>query len=163
VRCTSYTIAALLCILLHLKPFSNRNVPHFLSSPSFESTAVPEAVGQSPLTSAHQLLLHPDFVVFACDDLVPTANGGLSVRSGVTAAFHAGTDMLNGRAGPPDVLFTYIYIYGTHPPDVLVIPENAPNCMEASVVSAHKRGWNFSFGKTQQLGVVDYSFNSSIA
>jgi len=163
VRCTSYTIAALLCILLHLKPFSNRNVPHFLSSPSFESTAVPEAVGQSPLTSAHQLLLHPDFVVFACDDLVPTANGGLSVRSAVTAAFHAGTDMLNGRAGPPDVLFTYIYIYGTHPPDVLVIPENAPNCMEASVVSARRYGWNFSFSNAQQPNVVDYSFNICIA
>lgn len=161
-RCTSYTIAVLLCILLHLKPFSNRNVPHFLSSPSFESTAVPEAVGQSPLTPAHQLLLHPDFVVIACDDLVHV-NGVLPVSNAVTAAFHAGTDMLNGRAGPPDVVFTYIYMYGTHPPDVLVIPENAPNCMEASVVSAHKRGWNFSFGKAQQLGVVDYSFNSSIA
>lgn len=162
-RCTSYTIAALLCILLYLKPFSNRNASHFLSSSSCKPTAAPEAVGHSPLVSSHQLLLHPDPVVFACDHLVP-ANGCLSVRSAVSAVFHAGTDMLTGRVGPPDVLPTHIYMYGTHPPDSdLIHPVTAPNLMEAFVVSAYKAGRNFSLGNTRQPGVVDYSFNFSIA
>lgn len=162
-RCTSYTIAALLCIFLHLKPLSNRNVLHFLSSPSFEPTATPEAVGQSPLTSAHQLLLHPVPVVIACDDFVHV-NGVLPVSSAVTAMFHAGTEMLVGRVGPPSVMPIHLFMYGTHPPDDwLLCSLIAPLNQEAFTVSAHKHGWNFSFGKTQQPGVVDYSFNSSIA
>ena len=162
-RCTSYTIAVLLCILLHLKPFSNRSVPHFLSSPSFESTAVPEAVGQSPLTPAHQLLLHPDFVVIACDDLVHV-NGVLPVSSAVTAMFHAGTEMLVGRVGPPSVMPIHLFMYGTHPPDDwLLCSFIAPCNQEAFTVSAHKHGWNFSFSNAQQPSVVDFSFNTCIA
>ena len=162
-RCTSYTIAVLLCILLHLKPFSNRNVPHFLSSPSFESTAVPEAVGQSPLTPAHQLLLHPDFVVIACDDFVHV-NLALPVSSAVAAMFHAGSEMLVGRVGPPSVMPIHLFMYGTHPPDDwLLCSVNALSVKEAIVVSAHRYGWNFSFSNAQQPSVVDYSFNTSIA
>jgi hypothetical protein len=148
---------------LHLKPFCNRNVPHFLSSPSFESTAVPEAFGQSPLTPAHQLLLHPDFVVIACDDLVHV-NGVLPVSSAVTAMFHAGTEMLVGRVGPPSVMPIHLFMYGTHPPDDwLLCSVNALPVKEAIVVSARRYGWNFSFSNAQQPNVVDYSFNTCIA
>ena len=162
-RCTSYTIAVLLCILLHLKPFCNRNVPHFLSSPSFEPSAVPEAVGQSPLTPTHQLLLHPVPVVIACDDFVHV-NLALPVSSGVAAMFHAGSEMLVGRVGPPSVMPIHLFMYGTHPPDDwLLCSFIAPCNQEAFTVSAHKHGWNFSFSNAQQPSVVDFSFNTCIA
>jgi len=163
VQCTSYTIAALLCILLHFKPFSNRSVPHFLLSPSFEPSAVPEAVGQSPLTPAHQLLLHPVPVVIACDDFVHV-NGLLPVRSAVTAGVRAGTEMLVGRVGPPSVMPIHLFMYGTHPPDDwLLCSVNALPIKEAIVFSARKYGWNFSLSNAQQPSVVGYSFNTCIA
>jgi len=163
VRCTSYTIAALLCVLLHFKSLNNRSVPHFLSSPSFEPAAVPEAVGQSPLTPAQQLCLHPFPVVIACDDFVHV-NGLLPVRSTVTAGVRAGTEMLVGRVGPPSVMPIHIYKYGTHPPDDwLLCSVNDLPIQEAIVVSARNHGWNFSFSNAQQPSVVDYSFNTCIA
>jgi len=153
----------LLCVLLHFKSLNNRSVPHFLSSPSFEPAAVPEAVGQSPLTPAQQLLLHPVPVVIACDDLVPV-NGVLPVSSTVTAMFHTGTEMLVGRVGPPSVMPIHIYMYGTHPPDDwLLCSVNDLPIQEAIVVSARSYGWNFSFSNAQQPRVVDYSFNTCIA
>ena len=148
---------------MYLKPFNNRSVSHFLSSPSFEPTAIPEAVGQSPLTPTQQLLLHPVPVVIACDDLVPV-NGVLPVSSTVTAMFHTGTEMLVGRVGPPSVMPIHIYMYGTHPPDdwLLCSVNDLPG-KEAIVVSARRYGWNFSFSNAQQPNVVDYSFNTCIA
>ena len=162
-RCTSYTIAALLCILLHFKSFNNRSVPHFLSSPSFEPTAIPEAVGQSLLSPAQQLLLHPVPVVIACDDFVHV-NLALPVSSAVAAMFHAGSEMLVGRVGPPSVMPIHLFMYGTHPPDDwLLCSFIAPCNQEAFTVSAHKHGWNFSFSNAQQPSVVDFSFNTCIA
>ena len=148
---------------MYLKPFNNRSVPHVLSSPSFEPSAVPEAVGQSPLSPAQQLLLHPVPVVIACDDFVHV-NGLLPVRSAVTAEVRAGTEMLVGRVGPPIVMPIHIYMYGTHPPDDwLLCSVNDLPIQEAIVVSARNHGWNFSFSNAQQPGVVDYSFNTCIA
>ncbi|MCX6264073.1 MAG: hypothetical protein NTZ47_05925 [Bacteroidetes bacterium] len=150
----------MLCIFMYLKPFNNRSVPHFLSSPSFEPSAVPEAVGQSPLSPAKQLLLHPVTVVIACDDFVHV-NGALPVTSAASASFHAGTEILVGRVGPPSVMPIHLFMYGTHPPDDwLLCSFIAPCNQEAFTVSAHKHGWNFLFGKSQQLGVVDCSLNS---
>ena len=162
-RCTSYTIAALLFILLHFKSINNRSVPHFLSSPSFEPSAVPEAVGQSPLTPTQQLLLHPVAVVITCDDFVHV-NLALPVSSAVEAMFHAGSEMLVGRVGPPSVMPIHLFMYGTHPPDDwLLCSVNALPVKEAIVVSARRYGWNFSFSNAQQPNVVDYSFNTCIA
>ena len=150
-------------MLSHFKPFNNRNVPHFLYSPSFEPSAVPEAVGQSPLTPAQQLCLHPVPVVIACDDFVHV-NGLLPVKSAVTAGVRAGTEMLVGRVGPPSVMPIHLFMYGTHPPDDwLLCSINDLPTLEAIVVSAHKYGWNFSFSNAQQPSVVDYSFNTCIA
>jgi hypothetical protein len=153
----------LLCVLLHFKSLNNRSVPHFLSSPSFEPTAIPEAVGQSPLTPAQQLLLHTVPVVIACDDFVHV-NGLIPVGSAITAMFDAGTEMLVGRVGPPSVMPIHLFMYGTHPPDDwLLCSINDLPTLEAIVVSAHKYGWNFSFSNAQQPSVVDYSFNTCIA
>jgi len=153
----------LLCVLLHFKSLNNRSVPHFLSSPSFEPAAVPEAVGQSPLTPAQQLCLHPVPVVIACDDFVHV-NGLLPVRSAVTAGVRAGSEMLVGRVGPPSVMPIHLFMYGTHPPDEwLLCSINDLPIQEAIVVCARKHGWNFSFSNAQQPSVVDYSFNTCIA
>ena len=153
----------MLCIFMYLKPFNNRSVLHFLSSPSFEPSAVPEAVGQSPLSPAKQHLLHPVPVVIACDDFVHV-NGAYPVTSATLASFHAGSEMLVGRVGPPSVMPIHLFMYGTHPPDDwLLCSVNALPVKEAIVVSAHRYGWNFSFSNAQQPSVVDYSFNTCIA
>ena len=150
-------------MLLHFKSFNNRSIPYFLSSPSFEPTAIPEAVGQSPLTLPHQLLLYPVPIVIACDDFVHVS-GLLPVGNGVTAMFHAGTEMLVGRVGPPIVMPIHLFMYGTHPPDDwLLCSVNDLPIKEAIVVSARKYGWNFSFSNAQQPSAVDYSFNTCIA
>jgi hypothetical protein len=148
---------------MYLKPFNNRSVPHFLSSPSFEPSAVPEAVGQSPLIPAHQLLLHPVPVVIACDDFVHV-NGLLPDSSTITARFLGGTEMLVGRVGPPSVMPIHLFMYGTHPPDDwLLCSVNALSVKEAIVVSARRYGWNLSFSNAQQPSVVDFSFKICIA
>ena len=153
----------MLCVLLHFKSLNNRSVPHFLSSPSFEPAAVPEAVGQSPLTPTQQLLLHPVAVVIACDDFVHV-NGAYPVSSAIACRFHAGTEMLVGRVGPPSVMPIHLFMYGTHPPDdwLLCSISDLP-IREDIVVSAHKYGWNFFFSNAQRPSVVDYSFNTCIA
>jgi len=117
VRFASYTIASLLCILLHCKSLSNRNASHLLYFPSIEPAAHPGAAANCPSVSFSniQRVLIPGTVVFIdfqgdCVNRMLTGNGVLF------AAFQPGLNWVAGRAGPWSSFHTYIYKYGCSPP-----------------------------------------------
>lgn len=136
-RFASYTIASLLCILLHCKSLSNRNASHFLSFPSIEPAAHPGAAAHCSAESfsTSQPLLMPGSVMlvgFQCDVV-----NGASMGNGVWyPAFQPGLNWVAGREGPPRSFYTYIYMYGISPSATLPSLVAYLPKQEAFVVSA---------------------------
>lgn len=119
-RFASYTIASLLCILLHCKSLSNRNASHFLSFPSIEPAAHPGAAAHCSAESfsTSQPLLMPGSVMlvgFQCD----VVNGASTGNGVLYPVFQPGLNWVAGREGPPRSFHTYIYMYGSSSTDVL--------------------------------------------
>ena len=140
-RFASYTIASLLCILLHCKSLSNRNASQLLYFPSIEPAAHPGAAAHCPSVSIsnNQRLLIPGTVVvigFQCNRV-----NGTSVENGVLyPAFQPGLNWVAGREGPPISAHTYIYMYGSSPPPVSQSLVAYLQKQEAFVVYANEWG-----------------------
>lgn len=136
-RFASYTIASLLCILLHCKSLSNRNASHFLSFPSIEPAAHPGAAAHCSAESfsTSQPLLMPGSVTFVGfqGNRVNDASTGNGVWY---PAFQPGLNWVAGREGPPSSFHTYIYMYGSSPPASLPTLVTYLPKQEAFVVSA---------------------------